>query len=299
MKRIFAVVLMLLMAGCNLSSDPLLNYDWCYRFDYRISSFGVTPARGNWIEGRGFIPDFDGYLEITYTAPQSVSANGLIFQMSRAISSFDAINLTIAADIFGTTLNETTVQLQSAAQTYTIRKAVGGSQGDTFSLTAHSSHPIQLEIFRVQGKGENPIGEDNCDTPSGSPIDIPAGDIIEQIKDADDELQDSTIDITAPGGTALIPSTVQNLETLFGYAKWLVSPTAANSLAGPFAPFVIEAGVLIGSEMLFLGAYLVVYIFTYLARWAIWIFRLIVTIITALSGLVGGAVGFLLRFVRP
>lgn len=128
------------------------------------------------------------------------------------------------------------------------------------------------------------------------PIELPIDDIIGGIQEADQTLADADTLLTAPDGTSLIPQT-STLTQLFGYAKWIVAPTTANSLAGPFAPIIVEFGLILVAELVLLGIYMTVYIAIYFFRWLVWLIKLILEFIQAGASFLGGGVKLLFKVI--
>jgi len=81
---------------------------------------------------------------------------------------------------------------------------------------------------------------------------------------------------------------------LFGYVKWLVSPSSADELAGPFAPLISHTGVFIALLFALILVYAIVWAVIWILRFIYWLYRLIVQIIDLVlqvAQVIGSAVG--------
>jgi len=122
------------------------------------------------------------------------------------------------------------------------------------------------------------------------------------LDDANNALGGLNNPLTAPDGTPLLPTV--NWAMIFGYAKWLISPGAADELAGPFAGIFIHLGIFLAMRFALIVVYIVVFLAVYLIKWVVWLFKFLLTVIGAISGLIdlvggvlGKGVGWLVKFV--
>ena len=131
-------------------------------------------------------------------------------------------------------------------------------------------------------------------TPTGIPI--PESDLFGGLTDSDQLLGGvDGAQLDAPNGAPLLPE--DNTALIVGYAKWLISPAAAQEIATPFAPLFISVGIWLQLSLALLVIYLVVYVGVYLLRWVIWLIRLVLQIVSAVASVANGVVGWLLGFI--
>lgn len=120
--------------------------------------------------------------------------------------------------------------------------------------------------------------------PTWIPID--AGGLYESLGQANQMLQG------VQGGlsSSLLP--LANIQPIFSYAKWLISPNSAEEIMGPFAPLVIHTGVFIGLLIATGGIYVVVYAAVYLIKFVVWIFKMILLLVDTVVSVVGSIFRF-------
>lgn len=84
-------------------------------------------------------------------------------------------------------------------------------------------------------------------------------------------------DIMHPGGVPLLP----NLQagTLFGYARWLLSPPTADALLGPFAGFMVHLAAFFTTVVILTNIYLIIFILRLLFLIGIWIYTQVTKLI--------------------
>jgi hypothetical protein len=117
--------------------------------------------------------------------------------------------------------------------------------------------------------------------PTLAPVDVddvaPYEDLTTWMATALANVQALPDEITSQNGTDLLPSETGN--QLWGYARWLGSPTTASELMGPLAPIGISMYVLMTAMMVGTGVYLTVRVVVLLVRVVqaiiIWILKLI------------------------
>lgn len=296
--RFLLLLLALVLASCNLSNSQMPpDPDWCYEWDFRTGLHGFSISLGNLVDGRGIVTDENGNLNIHYSAGGSVTPNGLLVSVARAEESVMPINIYATISIFGTRFGTAQTTIDAGTNRAVLQRPMA-STGTGIAIEGRATEPVQIELIRIQGEGENPFETSNCSSAdsSYSPIDVPFADIFNQIQGADQSLAGYDLSLTAPNGTNLAPA-ASTLGTVFSYAKWIVAPTTANSLAGPFAPIIIEFGLLMAAEIALLAIYIGIYAVVYIIRWVVWIFKLILAIVEAVSSTIGGVVGFLFKFI--
>jgi hypothetical protein len=179
-------------------------------------------------------------------------------------------------------------------------RTVSGRLGLEFVKT-NAPLPMQTVIVGIilAGQGTNPFGANNCATSSGAgsgsddaaggffdtSFSAPFDEMFGSLNTASETIGSLPNDITAPNGSPLLPSA--DGRQVFGYAKWLLSPSAADEYAGPFAPLFQHAGIAVGLMMALIAIYIGVYVMIYVVRFVIW-----------LAGWVFKLVDLLLQFIQ-
>lgn len=105
--------------------------------------------------------------------------------------------------------------------------------------------------------------------------------LFEGVEDTSSITNDLASDITAPEGIPLLPDT--SFSKIFGYAKWLLSPSAADEIVGPFAPLIVHTGVFITLLIVAGGLYTLVYMAVFILKIVAWIVRWILEILQAIA----------------
>jgi len=298
MKRLLLLLVLLTVAGCGTMTLPAV--DWCYKMDFNTGDYGASIYRGRWTNGLGFTPDDDGTFNIQYIHTSDVIPDAVIFGLIRADSNQIPIDVTIEqGSVFGmdTGAITTTVPADVNIAQPILRQQGAGS--DYIFIRGHASRTIVLVNMQVRGFGSNPFPSSNCSTDAVTPqqeqnkIQLP--NIGEIISNADQQLADAGNTLTNPDGSPLLPS--QTGAVLFGYAKWLTSPAAAEELLGPFAPVASHVGIFLLMDVTLVGLYFIIYAAIYIVRWAIWLFKLLLQIIQTIASAANGAIGWLLAFI--
>lgn len=156
---------------------------------------------------------------------------------------------------------------------------------------------ILMCALPVIGQGDTPTPE-----PSPTPLNIPDDEMYDIIGEVDEGLGGISDDLSAPDGAEILPSI--DLTQLIGYARWVLSPSTADEVFGVFSPVITPIGLYLGVRFALGAIYVVVYIAIYLIRWVIWIFKLLLELVSAISGiidllggLVGKGLGWLIKFI--
>lgn len=121
-------------------------------------------------------------------------------------------------------------------------------------------------------------------TPTPTIIPIPADDLYQALATSEAIKQQAPADLSAPGGQPLLPAT--DGSQIFGYAKWLVSSSAAAEIGGPFATLIVHTGIVIGMQMALIAIYVIVLGVVYLVKWAIFIYRLAMELIRTIANVI-------------
>lgn len=304
MKRLI-LALVLFMTSC---APGLPGASWCYEFDFTSSSYGFTVDQGVWTPGAGFTPNAQGRLTITYTHSQPVTPTGILIDAYRADTNIRLpIQVQGSASIFGIDVPEmmSMVPADVDSERFVLAPGTGAGTSDQLLITGWVSRTVIINKMQVRGNGSNPFPSSNCstdtigtvaDTPG---VQVPGADLLDALQDANDSLGELSGPLTSPEGAPLLPNI--NMNQVFGYAKWLLSPTAAQELLGPFAPIVSHTGILIGLMIAMIVVYIVIFALVYLISWVVWVFKLILMIIQAVASvadsLIGGVVKGVVKFI--
>lgn len=293
-KRLCFLLLILLAAGCS-SARPAV--DWCYKFDFTSSNYSFTVLYGTWTSGAGFSPDGQGRFDISYTHTSTVHPDDVVFDVLRGDTNQLPIKVGGKVEIFGMDSGtlETTVPPDVGLAELVLRQQGNGS--DKLAIVGEATRTIILTAIQVRGFGSNPFPSSNCTTDAvgdvGVPIQLP--NITGIINDANQQLADAGDSLTAPDGSPLLPA--ETGATLFGYAKWITSPAAADELLGPFAPAASHVGIFLTMDIALVALYAIIYGAVSIARWVIWLFRLLLQIIQAIASAANGVLGWILGFI--
>ncbi len=84
-------------------------------------------------------------------------------------------------------------------------------------------------------------------------------------------------DITHPGGVAILPNV--DFDTLFGYARWLLSSSTLDALFGPFSGFMIHVAAFFTAVVVLTNIYLILFIIRLLIQIVVWIYNKVTQLI--------------------
>lgn len=299
-KSLFiTVVAMVVLAGC--SGAPASS--WCYMYDFHAGAYGATILQGSWNAGVGFSSADDGNFSIEFTHTNNVTPSSIRVFMGRGKNVIVPIDISVQANIFGIMIGPVNTQFPARIEQDYVATVTNptNENGASVSIKGWASETVRLRGLEVQGSGANPFGTSNCATRDAgpSPIDIPAGELIDALQEADASAGGTGGQLTSPEGAPLLPNI--NAPLLFGYAKWLISGAAIQQMTGPFATILTHLALFVGVQMALSAVYGAFYVATYLARWVVWIFRLILQILTAIVGIIdllgGKLIGWALKFI--
>ena len=212
----------------------------------------------------------------------------------------------------GTSLYDIRLEYESTANTQVTFKADGNRFNDPNGQNAgsnilwwqdnqvfNSSFEIQIQnsalpagdtyiqSVKIQGYGGSPP----CSN-SGIPRPTPTAFDVSNLWT---ELGNANNSINGLSGTNLnsgVPN--ETGSQLFGYAKWLLSPSSADELAGPFAPLISHTGIAVTLLFGLVLIYSIVWAIIWILRLVVWLYRLIVQIIDLVlqvAQVIGSAVG--------
>lgn len=128
-----------------------------------------------------------------------------------------------------------------------------------------------------------------------TPIAIDASGLYEALQRGNDNLLGLPPDLN----TSSLPQ--EDGRQVFAYVKWLISPSSADEIAGPFAPIISHTGIFLSLTFFLAVVYAVVWVSVFLFKFVVWIFKLILLIVDlvlqvaqAVGQFIGGIVKFLL-----
>lgn len=138
---------------------------------------------------------------------------------------------------------------------------------------------FQLTEITLMGYGANPTNL------QATAIAFEAGNLYSGLSDVNTLLESlpASINSGVPDETG---------RTLFGYAKWLISPSSADELAGPFAPIVSHTGIFVSLTFALVLVYAIVWAAVWIFRFVVWLFRIILQIIQVVVSVIGSIFKF-------
>lgn len=291
----------LVLTGC---AGALPAVDWCYRYDFRNSNYGFTVLRGVWSPGAGFVTEGDGRLHVTYTHSTSLTPTAIIVKVARGIGASGVpISVTAEADIFGLgTPNGYTTSVPADvtdADIYLVNPSrFEAGPYNKLEIKGITSHQAELAMLEVRGNGSNPFGSSNCSTDAVNEagderpvnLSVPEG-INEALVEADSQLAAVDVNLAAPGGIGIVPA-LTNAAVAFGYIKWVLSGTASQELAGPFAPVLNALGIYLIMSFSLTAVQFVIYGAIYIVRWIIWLLKTAQSIMVVIAAIIGSLSSF-------
>lgn len=138
---------------------------------------------------------------------------------------------------------------------------------------------VLSEVY-IEGYGANPTGL------QATAIAIQAGDLYGALDEVNDALSSlpQSLGASVPAETG---------RTLFGYVKWIVSPSSADELAGPFAPAISHMGIFLTVTFGMALVYAIVWAAIWIFRFIVWVFKIILLIIQIVVGVIGSILKFI------
>lgn len=188
------------------------------------------------------------------------------------------------------------------------RSGTGSASGGYWQLEGTRETPLYISSFEAEGTGTNP-----CPAPTPTPIPsstpiiintfatptaiaIDAGGIYGALTDSNADvvnLPPSLINVGRPP--------VESGSQIFAYVKWIVSPSSADEIAGPFAPIISHTGIFLSLTFVMMTVYAIIWGVVWLLRFIVWIFKFIVMLVDlvlqvaqAIGGIIGGIIKFFL-----
>lgn len=146
---------------------------------------------------------------------------------------------------------------------------------------------IQLTEITIMGYGANPTNL------QATAVAFNTGNIWSGLQDAN-----TLLNSVPQSFAASVPN--ETGRAIFGYVKWLVSPSSADEIAGPFAPVISHIGFAL--LVMFAGAaiYALVWAVVWLLKFVIWLFQWllkIVDLVLQIAQVVANGIGGLIKIV--
>jgi hypothetical protein len=139
---------------------------------------------------------------------------------------------------------------------------------------------FQLTEITLMGYGVNPTNL------QATAIAIQAGDLYSGLGQVNTLLES----LPASLGSSVPAETGREL---FGYAKWLLSPSSADELAGPFAPIISHTGIFVTLVFGLTLVYAIVWAAVWIFRFVVWLFKIIMSIIQTVTAVIGSIFKFI------
>lgn len=328
MKRLglLALIVLALLPGTTAGAQ---SSDWCRSFDFRTGqegwSLSYPDAYGRYNTNVGFtVTDYFGVGDVAYETQGSLrlhrdfSGTLTQFYIYARNPDYDAVFVDYNSLVSDAEPLDDDVFHTGGASPAGISidpTSVSGRLGLELVKTT-SGLPAQMIVIGVVlvGTGGNPFGEDNCqgseviagEEGSGNPyeagFDGPFPEIFAGLAEANAAIDALPVDLTAPNGIPILPATDGN--QVFAYAKWLLSPSAADEYAGPFAPIIQNQGILVSGMFALIAVYLAIYLIVSGLKFALWltllvfrVFDLIMQVLQAGGSIVVNGVSALLRAI--
>lgn len=201
------------------------------------------------------------------------------------------------------------------------RSGTGSANGGYWQVEGTTETLLFISGFEAEGTGTNPCpatptptGPASTNTPipptgapaagtpwivntflTPTPIAVDASGLYEALQQGNDSILSLPPDLSSAG----LP--IESGSRVFGYVKWLVSPSSADEIAGPFAPIVSHTGIFLTITFFTALVYAVVWVTVFLFKFVIWIFKFIVLIVDlvlqfaqAVGAFIGGIVKLIL-----
>jgi hypothetical protein len=164
MKRLIALLLLVVLAGCGTGVPDVDGTDWCYKFDFRLDDNGFNIAAGSWEDDLGLLTDGSGNLIFNYGFGTYVEPSFVIVVVQRPAGITGDINISAAGDVFGvsSTFNAT---MPAAISSYPVVAQPGtvGISGNSINVTAFADQDLLLQSIEIRGMGGSPFPTNLCD----------------------------------------------------------------------------------------------------------------------------------------
>lgn len=115
--------------------------------------------------------------------------------------------------------------------------------------------------------------------------------LYDSLNEGSDRLNDLPTDLTRPNGVNILPA--ESGDSLFRYVKWIINPSSADEIAGPFAPAITHLGMGLNIMFILSAVYIIVYVAIYLIRFAVWLFKIVIAVVQTIIGAIGALLNFL------
>jgi hypothetical protein len=84
---------------------------------------------------------------------------------------------------------------------------------------------------------------------------------------------------------------------ILGYAKWITTPGIAEEIFGLFHPLFSAIGLLLLTQVVLNGIYVVAWIIAQIVRWIVWLIRLILDVIQGVANALDSLIGWLFKIL--
>lgn len=164
MKRInsFILFLAIILAGCSGTVAPVS--DWCYIYDFTVSSHEFNMLTGNWVNGVGIVSS-DNFLNVTYTNTAFVQSTNIAVQIYRTAPA-GATTITSNGHIYNNFFNLTqTFPPLGVPVDNPFTVTITASEfvaSNTVSVVMESQEEVAIQKVIVYGNGGNPFPVNNC-----------------------------------------------------------------------------------------------------------------------------------------
>lgn len=275
---------------------------WCNRSDFTKGQQGweltyeVNTYHGRYDELVGFRASLDEGL--TYEFGRSIRLERDFSAALSEISFYtttpnhDIILVDTDSAIVSQDLVNYRVALGNPTDTLRFNNAtVSGTLGIEVQLSTAGEHmDTTITAIELRGYGTNPFGSTNCD------LVAPINTMFSELDAANAGTALLPDNLAAPDGLNILPT--DDFTEIFSYVKWIVDPASASSWAGVLAPIFIAFGILINAVVIMSAVYVGLWVIIYAVKWVIWLFRLLLQIITALAAAFDLALGWVFKIIK-
>jgi hypothetical protein len=161
----------LLLTSCGM--PPILDTDWCYRYDFREDDYDANVQFGSWQDGLGFVTSEAGNMVMVLNHDQTVQPAYLSATLRRGLLTSGQIAVSVEAHVFGfssTFGGALPAELDAQEVRFDLGNTVSGTQ---VNVGIAADQTVYFESLEVRGRGDNPFSTINCDLTPTPPPDTP------------------------------------------------------------------------------------------------------------------------------
>ncbi|MDX2137940.1 MAG: hypothetical protein SF123_07570 [Chloroflexota bacterium] len=170
-KRLITVIMLIASTGCAQQPIPD-GFDWCFKYDFTTSTYGINVTDGTWVSGQGLQTAPDGLLRASWVHDSVVQPTLLIVGIKRPAGVTGDVLITARAEIFGVNV-EFTETFPAALNEYAFAypPQTAGLQSNSVNVAIGTNAPMLFTSLEVRGLLQNPFPINFCGqfTPSPSP----------------------------------------------------------------------------------------------------------------------------------